>query len=107
MQTTLKLVKESNSRKSFQNSQTIETGLSDFHRLVVAALQMYLPNDQLKIISYRDYKNIDNKRFLEGFQLVLDKLGSLAENVEILMFLINMKNKNMLGLTKLTLWILN
>ena len=40
-----------NSPKSFQNTQTIETGLSDFHKLVVTILKMYLPNNQPKIKS--------------------------------------------------------
>ena len=62
-----------NSERSFENSQTIETGLSGFHRLVVTALQLYLPNNQPKIISYRNYKHFDNKRFLKDFQLELEK----------------------------------
>ena len=44
-----------NSPKSFQNTQTIETGLSDFHKLVVTILKMYLPNNQPKVTTYRDY----------------------------------------------------
>ena len=54
-----------NSPKSFQNTQTIETGLSDFHKLVVTILKMYLPNNQPKVITYRDYKNFNNSRFSE------------------------------------------
>ena len=34
-----------NAPRSFQNSQTIETGLADFHKLVVTILKMYLPNN--------------------------------------------------------------
>ena len=34
-----------NSPRSFQNTQTIETGLPDFHKLVVTILKMYLPNN--------------------------------------------------------------
>lgn len=71
-----------NSERSFENSLTIETGLSGFHRLVVTALQLYLPNNQPKIISYRNYKHFDNKRFLKDFQLELEKLGSLSENIK-------------------------
>ena len=48
--------------RSFQNTQTIETGLSDFHKLAVTILKMYLP----KVITYRDFKNFDNSRFSEG-----------------------------------------
>ena len=34
--------------RPLQNTQTIETGLSDFHKLVVTVLKMCLPNDQNK-----------------------------------------------------------
>ena len=40
-----------NSLKSFQNTQTMETGLSDSNKLVVIILKMYLPNNQPKVIT--------------------------------------------------------
>ena len=55
-----------NSPRSFQNTQTIETGLSEFHKLVITILKMHLPNNQPKVITYRDYKNFDNSRFFWG-----------------------------------------
>ena len=39
---------------------------------------MYLPNDQPKIITYRDCENFDIKCCLEGFQFEL-----VAKNVDI------------------------
>ena len=42
-----------NSPKSFQNTQAIEMGLSDFHKLVVTILKMYLPNNEPKVITYK------------------------------------------------------
>ena len=103
-----------NSPRSFRNIQIIETRLSDFHRLLATVLKMYLPIDQPKVITYKDYKNFDNKCFLEEFQLELDVLGSLAKYVEIFQNVCIKvldkyapKNKNMFRLTKLTLWILN
>ena len=55
-----------NSPRAFQKTQTIETGLYDFHKLVVTILKMYLPNNQSKVITYRDYKNFDSSRFLRS-----------------------------------------
>ena len=49
---------QTNSPRSFQITQTIETGLYDFHKLVITVLKMYLPNNQPKVITYRDYKII-------------------------------------------------
>ena len=53
------------SSRSFQNTQAIETGLSEFHKLVVTISKMYLPNNQAKVITYRDYESFDNSRFSE------------------------------------------
>ena len=72
-----------NSSKSFQNTQTIETGLSDFHKLVVTILKMYLPNNQPKVITYRDYKNFDNSHFSEELLYEIKKLGPLNKNISI------------------------
>ena len=55
-----------NSPKSFQNTQTIETGLSDFHKLVVTILKMYLPNNQPKVITYRTIKTLIIVIFLKS-----------------------------------------
>ena len=71
------------SPNSFQNTQTIETGLSDFHKLVVTILKMYLPNNQPKVITYRDYKNFDNSRFSKDFMSEMKKLGPLNNNISI------------------------
>ena len=72
-----------NSPRSFHNMQTIEICLSDFYRLVVTVLKIYLPNEQPKIITYRECKIFDNKSFLEESLFELDKLGSLTENIEM------------------------
>ena len=72
-----------NSPKSFQNTQTIETGLSDFHKLGVIILKMYSPNNQPKFITYRDYKNFGNSRFSEELLSEIKKLGPLKKNINI------------------------
>ena len=44
---------------------------------------MYLPNDQLKVITYRDYKNFDNSRFSEELLSEIKKFGPLNKNTSI------------------------
>ena len=51
-----------NRQSSFQNSCVTETGLSDFHRMTVAALISYFQKAEPKIISYRDFKIFPNDR---------------------------------------------
>ena len=72
-----------NSPKSFQNTQAMETGLSDFHKLVATISKMYLPNNQPKVITYRDYKNYDNNCFSEELLSEIKKLGPLNKNISI------------------------
>ena len=76
-----------NSPRSFKNTQTIETSLYDFHKLVITVLKMYLPNNQPKVITYRDYKNIGvTVLFLRSCCLKpgpLNKIISIFHNVFI------------------------
>ena len=49
-----------NSPKSFENTESIPTGLSDFHNMVVSVLKSEVPKGKPKEIFYRNYKNFDN-----------------------------------------------
>ena len=51
---------------SFQNSCVIETGLSDFHRMVLAVMKISYRKRSPKIIKYRDYRYFSNERFRES-----------------------------------------
>ena len=44
---------------------------------------MYLPNNQPKVITYRDYKNLDNSRSFEELLSEIKKLGPLNKNISI------------------------
>ena len=48
---------------SFQNSCVSETGLSDFHRMILTVTKMTFQNLKPRIINYRDYKHFNNERF--------------------------------------------
>ena len=47
----------------FQRSTVFETGLSDFHLFTVTEFKTSFQKWEPKIIKYRDYKNLDNKKF--------------------------------------------
>ena len=53
-----------NKQKSFQNSMTVETGLSDFHMLTVTVLKTTFRKLPPKVVRYRDKKNYDPVNFL-------------------------------------------
>ena len=52
-----------NSNRSFQNFCTIETGLSDFHKMIVTVLKIYFQKREAKVINCRDYQNFGNEKF--------------------------------------------
>ena len=45
--------------RSFQKTSVFETGLSDYHSLVITFMKFHLPRIKPKIIKYRSYKNFD------------------------------------------------
>ena len=52
-----------NRQKSFQNTSTIEAGISDFHKLVVMVLKMYYKKQKPKIFQCRNYKTFNEESF--------------------------------------------
>ena len=47
--------------KSILKSQTLETGLSDFHKLTMTVLKIHYKKPL--VVTYRDYKNFSNESF--------------------------------------------
>ena len=52
-----------NSPRSFQNSSVVETGLSDFHSMIVTVLKTKFQRLPSEIRNYRDCSNFDNGTF--------------------------------------------
>ena len=52
-----------NRPRSFCNSDTLETGLSDFHKLTVTVLKTFFKKQSPKVISYRNYKKFSDDLF--------------------------------------------
>ena len=50
--------------KSFQNSVTVETGLSDFHKMTLAVMKVFYNKRKRNIVTYRNYKYFSNKAFM-------------------------------------------
>ena len=51
---------------SFQNSCVIETGLSDFHKMIVTVMKTSYRKIEPRVINYRDYKSFSNEGFRES-----------------------------------------
>ena len=67
-----------NSKNNFDESLVLESGLSDFHKLVVSILKSYFKKEAPKVIIYRDYKYFDNEKFSNEIESELSKIRSLT-----------------------------
>ena len=52
-----------NCPKNFQQSSTLEPGLSDFHKMVLTVFKSEAPNLAPKVVSYRKYKRFHSDKF--------------------------------------------
>ena len=60
-----------NRPRNFQCTATIETGISDFHKLVVTVLKTFYKKQRPKIIHDRNYKNFENNNFRQDLEIEL------------------------------------
>ena len=81
-------------QERFLKARTIETGLSDFHKMVAFVFKTSFKKQKAKIATYRDCKHFDNEKFRESLvtcfsmgknisydafeNLVLQTLGKMA-----------------------------
>ena len=61
-----------NKSKKFQNTTTIETGLSDYHKMVITCLKCYMTKVPQRVIYYRNYKQLDETRFRNDIRCELN-----------------------------------
>ena len=88
--------------KSFESTLTIETGFSDFHKLIVTVLKVKHEKVPPKIIQYRNYKSFDSTKFFKKLQVRLTHLimnsldfGSLKKCfIELLNKVASLKKKS-------------
>ena len=52
---------------SFQTTAVIETGLSDFHKMIVAVMKMHFPKMKPRVIRYQKYKTFNNNAFVNTY----------------------------------------
>ena len=53
-----------NRPRSFQNTAAIETGLSDYHKMILSFFRIHFVRLPPKKVEYRDYKKFDKNNFL-------------------------------------------
>ena len=63
---------------SFQNFSVIETGLSDFHKMIVTVIKTTYRKIEPRVINYRNYKSFSYEGFRES--LLENLKGNLSQN---------------------------
>ena len=67
-----------NRNQSMQH--TTETGVSDFHKMIVTVLKTTFPKQGPSIINYRSYKNFDQTSFKQDLRNELDNMDASDTN---------------------------
>ena len=62
-----------NCSRSFQDTQVIETGLSDFHKMNITVLKMFFSKQKHETVFFRNYKKFDTSAFREALNRELIK----------------------------------
>ena len=61
---------------SFKNIYMTETGLFDFHKMIVAMMKMHFPKMKPQVVSYQKYKDFHNERtFLHSLKYEINVQG--------------------------------
>ena len=76
-----------NRPRTFQCTTTIETGISDFHKLVVKVLKTFYKKQRPKITHYRNHKNFENGNFRQDLKKELLKFDVTMLHYQNLMTL--------------------
>ena len=52
---------------------TLETGLSDFHKMTISVMKIFYKKQKPNIIRYRNYKNFNNELFINDVEELTSK----------------------------------
>ena len=75
-----------NRPKCFQNSETLETGLPDFHKMRLTVMKVLYKKQKPTIITYRSYKIFSNEVFLADVQKRMSQVVSENNDLEFDIF---------------------
>ena len=67
-----------NRPKSFQESQVIETGLSDFHKMSLTVMKVFYNKQKPKIIQYSKYKGFSSEAFMHELESALARFSQIS-----------------------------
>ena len=81
--------------RSFQDTQTVETCISDFHKMCITVLKVQYHKDKHNTVYYRNYKSFDNLIFKD--ELIRETSKHDINNIQFDVFestMLNILNKH-------------
>ena len=78
-----------NSTGSFQNTTTVATGLSDFHKMILTVSKTTMQRVSLKEIIYRDYKHFEPNNFRSDLRKNLESINNYELFEKIFLSILN------------------
>ena len=75
-----------NRPKCFQNSVTLEAGLSDFHNTTLRVMKVFYKNQKPTIITNRSHKNFSDEVFMADVQNIISQVTSENNDLEFDIF---------------------
>ena len=72
-----------NRPKSFQNSVTVETGLSDFYKMTLTVMTVFHKKQKTNIVTYRNYKHFSNEAFMFDVKNSIIQMTSERSDLDI------------------------
>ena len=75
-----------NRSRRFHSINLIETGLSDFYRVIVSVFRAFVKRLPAKVIEYRNYKTFDHNEFFQDLDQELIKYNSCNEEQQYHIF---------------------
>ena len=78
-----------NSTGSFQDTTTVATGLSDFHKMILTVLKTTMQRVSPKEIIYRDYKHFEPNNFRSDLRKNLESINDYESFEKIVLSILN------------------
>ena len=70
-----------NRPKCFLVSVTLDTGLSDFHKMTLAVMKIFYKKQKSTIIAYCSHRHFSNEAFVAGVQFRVSQVNSENNNL--------------------------
>ena len=74
---------------SFQNTTTLATGLSDFHKMIVTVCKTSFQKPKPKEVVYRNYKKFDRDIFKDELKLKLESITNYESFEDVFLTILN------------------